>query len=106
MADDFEVLVAAGTLRTEAPLYVVPHAWTGAGMSVEGGGTGAHLLHTAVAACVLNDTYREATALGLGVEGVSVRASGGFDADWRSTGVTYTLGIDSAETPFVGSDLG
>jgi len=104
-AEEFEVVVAAGSLRVEDPCYVVPHAWTDAGMTVEGGGTGAHLLHTAVAACVLNDTYREARALGMVVDGVSVRASGGFDSEWASTGVTYTLGVDSPEDDLAITEL-
>lgn len=58
--------------------------------------TGAHLLHAAVAACVLNDLYREAASLGVQLEGVRVEAEGGFDATWVSTGVVYRVELDSA----------
>jgi hypothetical protein len=58
--------------------------------------TGAHLLHLAVAGCVLNDTYREAAALNIEIAGVRVSASGGFDTrTWQSTGIQYVLEIDS-----------
>lgn len=58
--------------------------------------TGGHVLNLAVAACVLNDLYREAAAGGLELRGVRVRAEGGFDtALWRSTGILYTVEIDS-----------
>ena len=104
--EGYEVRVSAGTLlvRDDA-FFVVPHVWTETGVAVEGGTSGAHLLHTAVATCVLNDTFREAKALGLVVDGVTVRASGGFDADWVSTGVTYTLGLDSPEDELALAEL-
>jgi hypothetical protein len=57
---------------------------------------GAQALHFAVALCVLNDTYREAAALGVEISGVRVSADGGFDAEWRSTGITYWVDVDSA----------
>ena len=40
---------------------------------------GAQLLHLSVALCVLNDTYREASRLGIEIDGVAVEADGGFD---------------------------
>jgi uncharacterized OsmC-like protein len=58
--------------------------------------TGAHLLHLAAAGCVLNDVYREAAALGIGVQGVRVSAAGGFDTGtWKSTGVSYSVDVSS-----------
>ena len=48
-----------------------------------------------MALCVLNDTYREAERLGIQVEGVAVEADGGFDDEWRSTGIIYSVTLDS-----------
>jgi hypothetical protein len=48
-----------------------------------------------VALCVLNDTYREARRLGIDLDGVVVEADGGFDDEWHSTGVTYSVSLDS-----------
>jgi OsmC-like protein len=56
---------------------------------------GAHMLHLSVALCVLNDTYREAERLGVKVDGVAVEADGGFDEEWRSTGIVYSVTLDS-----------
>jgi uncharacterized OsmC-like protein len=65
-------------------------------VAVETQFTGAHLLHLAVAACVLNDLYREAATCGLQLDGVRVDAEGSFDQDtWRSTGITYRVQVDS-----------
>jgi hypothetical protein len=97
MADDFPVRLTAGTLRHEDPAFELPHAWTDAGVAVEGGGTGAHLFHASVALCVLNDLFREARDDGLVVDGVAVVARGGFDDDWGSTGVSYRVELDSTE---------
>lgn len=97
MSEGFEVVVAAGSARSSAPGVVTfPHRWTPDGVSVEADFTGAHLLHLAAAGCVLNDVYREALALEIPVDGVRVVAAGGFDpATWASTGVTYTVTVDS-----------
>ncbi|TNM37324.1 OsmC family peroxiredoxin [Nocardioides albidus] len=98
MADPFEVRVSAGSLRADDTAgWVVPHAWTERGIVVEAPGTGAHLLHAAVAVCVLNDVVREARSLDLVVHGVAVTAEGGFDEHWTSTGISYRVAIDSAE---------
>lgn len=53
------------------------------------------MLHLSVALCVLNDTYREAERLGIEVDGVEVEADGGFDGAWRSTGIEYSVTLDS-----------
>ena len=55
---------------------MLPHAWTDAGVVVEGAGNGAHVLHVAVALCVLNDLFREAQTDGLTVDGVARRRRG------------------------------
>jgi uncharacterized protein with von Willebrand factor type A (vWA) domain len=55
MDDAFTVRLSAGSLRSDAAAFVIPHAWTDAGVAVEGGGTGAHLFHAAVGLCVLNE---------------------------------------------------
>jgi hypothetical protein len=93
---EHEVVVGAGTLRSDAPTTVkFPHRWTTEGVTVDAAFTGAHLLNLAAAGCVLNDVYREAEPLGVAVRGVRVTASGGFDAEWRSTGIRYGIEIDS-----------
>ena len=101
MDDRYEVTVAAGALRSESAGTVrFPHRWTPDGVTVQGAFTGAHLLHVAIAGCVLNDLYREATALGLDLHGVRVTAAGGFNTDaWTSTGITYSVEISSDAPP-------
>ena len=72
----------------------MPHRWTAEGVVVQADFTGAHLYHLAAAGCVLNDLYREAMRLGINVDGVRVRARGGFDPlTWTSTGVEYDVAI-------------
>lgn len=94
-----EVRVSAGTLLREDGVPF-SHQWTEAGVRVESAFTGAHLLHLAVAGCVLNDVYREAARLGFPVGGVVVTASGGFDTgDWHSTGIAYEVEVDSPAPP-------
>ncbi|SNT62257.1 OsmC-like protein [Asanoa hainanensis] len=97
--EQFAVAVGAGSLRSEDGSVVhFPHRWTPEGVTVEADFTGAHLLHLAAAGCVLNDLYREAATRGLVLDGVRVTARGGFDDDtWASTGITYTVEVDSAE---------
>jgi uncharacterized OsmC-like protein len=93
--DTYEVVVAAGSSRRAGGLSI-PHRWTADGVTVETAFTGAHLYHLATAGCVLNDVYREAARLGIVVNGVRVRARGGFDTTtWVSTGVTYDVEVDS-----------
>ena len=66
----FEVVVGAGTLMSGSVAAVrFPHRWTPGGVTVEADFTGGHLLHLAAAGCVLNDLYREAAALGIGLHG-------------------------------------
>ncbi len=93
----FEVRVAAGSRAGDVTAaYVVPHTWTDAGIAVEGGGTGAHLLLTAVGCCVLNDVLREAGPLGVAVDGVVVEVTGEYDtATWTSTTIDYRVDLDS-----------
>lgn len=56
---------------------------------------GAQLLHRSVALCVLNDTYREAARLGIEIDGKAVAADGGFDGEWHSTGIGYSVTLDA-----------
>ncbi|HEX2283034.1 MAG TPA: hypothetical protein VHG52_14845, partial [Thermomicrobiales bacterium] len=95
---DFEVTAAAGTLRQSLrPDVTFPHHWTEAGVAVETKFTGAHLLHLSIAACVLNDLYREASGSEVQLNGVCVKAWGGFDTTtWQSTGILYSVEVDSA----------
>lgn len=88
------VRATAGTLRA-AEGVVLDHAWTEEGVVACPAGNGAQLLHLSVALCVLNDTYREAERLGIEVAGVAVEADGGFDDQWRSTGIAYSVTLDS-----------
>ena len=90
----FGVRATAGSLRASHGV-VLDHVWTAEGVVAAPAANGAHLLHLAVALCVLNDTYREAERLGLALDGVAVEADGGFDEDWHSTGVQYSLTLDS-----------
>ena len=97
MSDRFEVVVAAGNLRSDSDTaFDLPHRWTEQGVTVEADFTGAHLLHLSVAGCVLNDLYREAANLGIRVDGVRVRASGSFDDRWALTGITYAVEVNSS----------
>jgi uncharacterized OsmC-like protein len=95
--DEYEVVVGAGSLRSDgADVVRFPHRWTPGGVTVESDFTGAHLLHLATAGCVLNDVYREAAALGIEIDGVRVVGSGGFDPNsWSSTGITYSVEVRS-----------
>jgi hypothetical protein len=44
----------------------------------------------------VNDLYREANGLGIQLDGVRVRAVGGFDPDtWKSTGIEYSVELRS-----------
>jgi len=98
MGERFAVAVAAGTLRSSDTTAVrFPHRWTSEGVTVEAAFTGAHLLHLAAAGCVLNDIYREATTLGVELNGVRVHAAGDFDTNtWASTGITYSVQVSSS----------
>lgn len=93
------VVVASGDLRDTSGRQVGwGHRWTSEGVSVEGEFTGAHLLHLAIAGCVLNDVHREAEHLGIAIDGVRVEAWGEFDTpSWQSTGVEYQVVLSSAE---------
>jgi uncharacterized OsmC-like protein len=97
MDNRFEVTVGAGTMMADSvDAARFPHRWTPGGVTVEADFTGAHLLHLAVAGCVLNDLYREAAALGIELNGARVIAAGGFDTTtWQSTGIDYSVEISS-----------
>ena len=90
------VRVAAGSRAGDLdPAYVVPHAWSDAGIAVESDGTGAHLLLVAVGSCLLNDVYREAGDVP--VDGVLVEVSGDFDdRTWSTTAVGYAVHVDTS----------
>jgi hypothetical protein len=66
------------------------HRWTAEGVVTQAEFTGAHLYHLAAAGCVLNDVYREAVTLGIQIDGVRVRACGGFDAVTRTSTASST----------------
>jgi hypothetical protein len=93
----FNVVVGAGSLRSADERAVhFPHRWTTEGVTVEADFTGGHLFHLAAGGCVLNDIYREARGLGIELDGVRVAAHGGFDDDtWESTGIGYSVDVDS-----------
>lgn len=87
---------AQGPSEPGAPAVDLPHRWTPGGVRVATEFTGAHLLHLAVAGCVLNDLFREAAALGIELAGAEVTARGGFDpVSWSSTGVDYAVRLDA-----------
>lgn len=100
MTEDYRVVVGAGSLRNaDVSAWHLAHRWTPQGVSVDADFTGAHLVHLAVAGCVLNDLYREGARLGVEVAGVRVSAGGSFDGDWNSTGIDYTAEVDSPADP-------
>lgn len=94
------VVVSAGSLRLSGgDVVVMPHRWTPEGVTIQADFTGAHLYHLAAAGCVLNDVYREAERLGITIDGVRVRAVGGFDTkSWISTGIEYDVEIASSSS--------
>lgn len=99
--NEFPVECATGSLRLGDRVATshFAHRWTDEGVDVTAGFTGAELLHVAVAACVLNDLYREAEKLGIALAGVRVQATGGFNSDWASTGIDYHVEVDSPADP-------
>jgi len=90
----FGVRASAGSLR-DADGVALQHSWTDEGVVAAPVTNGAQVLHLSVALCVLNDTYREAQRLGIQVDGAAVEADGAFDGEWRSTGITYAVTVDS-----------
>jgi hypothetical protein len=92
------VSATAGSMR-ESSGVLLRHQWTEAGVVASAASNGAQVLHLSVALCVLNDTYREADRLGIVVDGIVVDADGGFDDDWRSTGIQYSVTLDSPAPP-------
>lgn len=98
------VVASAGTLRAPDGVHL-EHAWTAEGVTATAVTNGAQALHLSVALCVLNDTYREAAALGVSLAGVRVVADGAFDDAWRSTGIAYEIDIDSDAPTHVKSAL-
>lgn len=100
MTETYDAVVAAGSYRSSAPTAVAfAHRWTDEGVTVDATFTGAHMLHVAVAGCVLNDLYREARSQGIVLDGVRVTASGEYDGDWATRGITYCVELDSKATP-------
>jgi hypothetical protein len=97
MADDFAVVLTAGSLRADPSAgWMVPHKWSDEGVVIQTVPNGAGVLHVAVALCVLNDTFREAIGRDVEVAGVRVSARGEFDEEtWQSTGVSYAVEVDS-----------
>jgi hypothetical protein len=88
------VRATAGSLRASEGV-VLHHTWTDEGVVAAPAANGGQLLHLSVALCVLNDIYREADRLGVEVVGVAVEADGDFDDEWRSTGIEYSVTLDS-----------
>jgi OsmC-like protein len=100
MTEAYRVVVGSGSFgRGDHDAWHLDHRWTPGGVSVQADFTGAHLVHLAVAGCVVNDLYREAAGLGVKLDGVRVSAGGGFDGDWHSTGIGYTVELDSSADP-------
>jgi hypothetical protein len=88
------VRATAGSLRIPDGV-VLHHSWTDEGVVAGPASNGGQLLHLSVALCILNDTYREAEKLGIEISGIVVEADGGFDDQWRSTGIEYAVTLDS-----------
>lgn len=89
------VRVTAGTLRASDGV-VLHHQWTDEGVVASPVANGGQVMHLSVALCILNDTYREAQRMGVTLDGVAVEADGGFDDEWRSTGIEYSVTLDSS----------
>jgi uncharacterized OsmC-like protein len=105
MAERYEVAIGSGSLYIDEG-FALAHQWTGAGVTVDAPFSGAHFLHLAVAGCVLDDVYREARSREIPVDGVRVTARGGFDPQtWISTGIEYTVAVDSTAAPTDIEDL-
>ena len=102
---DFSAAVAAGTLRETVRADATLHSSrVGGDVAVQAEFTGGHMLHVAIASCVLNDLYREAAPRGVQLDGVCVTASGGFDpATAESTGIQYV--VEVVDTPTVESEI-
>jgi len=90
----FGVRATTGTLRAPEGV-VLRHTWTNEGVVAGPAANGGQVLHLSVALCILNDTYREAARLGIEIDGVAVEADGGFDDEWRSTGIQYSVTLDA-----------
>ncbi len=60
MAEHYPVVAGTGSLRPTNGVVTPQHAWTDEGVAVETPFAGPHLLHLAVAGCVLIDTHRGA----------------------------------------------
>jgi hypothetical protein len=90
----FGVRASAGTLRA-ADGVTLDHVWTDEGVVAAPATNGAQVLHLSVALCILNDTYREADRLGIDLAGIAVEADGGFTDAWSSTGIEYSVTLDS-----------
>lgn len=91
----YGVRATAGSLRASHGV-AMEHAWTDDGIIAGPVTNGAQVLHLSVAVCVLNDTYREAERLYIALDGVAVEADGGFDDQWHSTGITYSVTVESS----------
>lgn len=96
MAFDVETCSLQGRVTTvgsaggHALVIDRPATAGGGGLGFSGG----DLLHLAVAACVSNDLFREAQAMGLALSRVRVSVRGGFEgAPPVSTGVEYAVEI-------------
>ncbi|WP_110182089.1 OsmC family protein [Nocardioides solisilvae] len=98
--EPYAVRVGAGSLRLAEGLDLA-HAWTSDGIVTDAVGTGAHLLHLSVGVCVLNDCYREAARLGVALDGVLVTVEGGFDEEWRPTGLRYAVEVEGPDPALV-----
>ena len=48
---------------------------------------------------MLNELHREAQSRGVPIDGVLIEAHGGFVEDWRSSGITYRVEVDSPADP-------
>jgi len=93
----YGVRATAGSLRATEGV-ALDHVWTEEGVVAAPVTNGAQVLHLSVAVCVLNDTYREADRLGMTLDGVAVEVDGDFDGQWHSTGITYSVTVDSRES--------
>lgn len=97
---EYEVTVGSGSLLVPTPDAVFEQPTSPHPVGVHSGFTGAHLLHLAVAGCVHNTVYQEATDMEMPLAGVRVSAFGGFNLQtWSAHIVEYEVDLDTdAET--------
>lgn len=86
---------ALGTAGPHSVVVDRPSAAGGGGHGFNGG----QLLHLAVAGCISNDLFREASLRGLELSRVVIKVDGDYDGEPAvSTGITYSVEVEGNAT--------